>query len=124
MKRFGVLSALALALLAAACGEDEEGIVLEIDSPLQIPDQIDGLVISVANQEGGKLGEVTEALTEGQKFPLTKALVPSASTPELIVVHVTGTLGAPPVTVAEREVEVEWVKGHVAYATVDLISTN
>jgi hypothetical protein len=121
-----VASGFAAAGLLADCGGDQEGILVTIDSSLTIPEQIDTLVVSVtAASDGHKLGEVSRTLKAGQKFPLTIALVPSSNTPEKIIVQVTGYLGGTSgMQVAERQAEIDWVKGHVAYVLLQLISSS
>ena len=109
--------------LLVACGSAEEGIVLEIDSDLNIPAEVDSLFVEVADAAAltKVLGGASWPLT-GKQFPRSVSLVPSSSTPERVVVHVTGKLGD--VVVAERQAEVQWKRGHIVEAKVDLYRQN
>jgi len=96
-------------MLLSACGEDTL-IVLEVDSDLSIPDQINALEIVLTSPvDGNPLKTVDVELETEHNFPLEVGFFPNDSTPNVLEGRVTGELDGAPV--AQIEVRFNWQSG-------------
>jgi len=126
--RLPTLFALLLISLASACGSDEEGIVLEIKADgLTVPDDVNAVEVLVlaeyydADAQVDKTREIANKLypLDGtEQFPLTVALIPSAGTPEQVIVEVSALLDSNPVAAGQKAVA--WRSEMIVEASVDL----
>jgi hypothetical protein len=96
-------------MLLWACGEDTL-IVLEVDSDLSVPDQINALEIVLTSPiDGIALKTVELALESKHDFPLEVGFFPNDKTPNVLEGRVTGELDDTPV--AQIEVRFNWQSG-------------
>ena len=98
---------LLLAIVAWGCG-DESYIILEIDSGLTIPSQIDRLDI-LHSDGNGAIVTNTVALEAAATFPVTVLFEPKKPVPQEVYVRVEGYLGT--MLVADQTGQYAWKSG-------------
>jgi hypothetical protein len=85
-------------------------IVLEVDSDLSIPDQINALEVVLTSPVDGTALKTVDLELEGEHaFPLEVSFFPADNTPNVLEGRVTGELDGTPV--AQIEVSFNWQVG-------------
>jgi len=114
---------LAASLLAACGGGGETAILIEVTSPLTVPDDIDQLEISVVGEESGGMLHETFGIDTG--WPQSYLVRPASPTSQPVVITVTGRKTRTPdeatgAFVVRRVVRSAFRSGQVVIVTVEL----